>query len=159
MSTSSLKRAPLTGWVVGLSALFVIGALILALSALSAIPNLKIALTPVIPQNAPAFAADVEAKVAKANPARGDMLFNQYNCVTCHGIPNGVTAPYMKGIATRAASRRPYYSAAAYLYESITQPNAFVVPGFGANIMPQYFKQIIPERDLYDLIAWLLQWK
>jgi len=145
--------------IIGLFSVLVVAALAITLVALSAIPNQRALMTPIAPGGTPTFEPGVEAKVAQANPARGEMLFSLYGCSACHGSPDGVAAPYMKGIGTRAATRRSHYSAAAYIYESITTPNAFTVPGYGAGVMPQNFKQMIPEKDLFDLIAWLLTWK
>ena len=43
-----------------------------------------------------------------------------------------------------------------YIYTSIIDPNAFVVPGFPAGVMPQNFKDTIPQNELADLVAYLL---
>jgi cytochrome c2 len=105
----------------------------------------------------PPFAAAVEAQVRSADPSQGEILFDQHGCLTCHSSANGV-GPYIVGMGARAATRRgSSYSAEAYLYESIITPNAFVVPSYMANVMPQNFKTTIPEKDLYTLIAWMLK--
>jgi len=140
-----------------LAGIFVVGGIAGAISVFSILPPLNPNTTPTaVLVNTPSFdAALVEANVSRANPARGSALFSEYGCSACHGVPNG-TGPYVQGLDQRAATRRPGYSAAVYLYESITDPNAFIVPNYPANVMPQNFKAIIPPDSLYDLIAWLL---
>jgi mono/diheme cytochrome c family protein len=99
--------------------------------------------------------ADLTARVAQADPARGQLLYTQYGCIGCHGTAVNGPAPYIGGTGSRAATRRAGYSATAYLYESITNPNAFIVQGYPTGLMPQNFKQTIPESDLLNLIAYI----
>jgi cytochrome c2 len=96
----------------------------------------------------------IDAAIAHADPSHGANLFTQYGCAACH--TSGV-GPSLQGLGQRADARRPGYSAAAYIFESITDPNAYVVPGYTANIMPTNYKALIPTSDLNDLIAWLTQ--
>jgi hypothetical protein len=49
----------------------------------------------------------------------------------------------------------PGLSAAGYLYESIINPSAHIVPGY-VNSMPQDFATRMPEDDLADILAYLL---
>jgi len=78
-------------------------------------------------------------------------------CVACHSLDAGVTlvGPSFDGLGQRAGTQRPEYSADAYLYESITNPNAFVVQGFQGGVMPQTFKDILSPQQLADVIAFL----
>ena len=148
------RKLPFTGLVTGLALLFIAAWSIAAVGVLQAIPGHPA--TSAAPVDTPVFAAEVEAGVRSADASKGQALYAQYGCVSCHGTENGV-APYVGGTGQRAATRRsPAYSAAAYLYESITSPNAYVVSGYPANVMPQDFKSRIPQDQLYDLIAWLL---
>jgi len=100
--------------------------------------------------------ADIESHVEQADLAQGEKAFSQFGCTACHGTPNGV-GPYVVGLGVRAGSRRPGYNAVAYLYESIVNPDTYIVPDYSPRLMPQNFKQTIPEDQLYDLIAWLLK--
>ena len=91
-----------------------------------------------------------------ANATRGAALVEQFGCTACHreGAVNKI-APSFEGIAARAASRRPPLTAAAYIYESITNPMAYVVEGYNP-AMPQNFAQQLSDRQLGDIIAYLL---
>lgn len=140
--------------VIGLGVLLLVAFVGLAFSVLSSIPDQKLLMTPVIVTGTPDFAPEVETQVAAADPASGGDLFARYACAGCHKAEDSA-GPGLSGMGQRAASRRPGYSASAYLYEAITQPNAYVVPGFAAGVMLQNFKAAIPEADLYRLIAWL----
>lgn len=153
--TSPSPRRPAgASLVIGLGVLLVVGFVVLGFSVLSNIPDQKHLMTPVMVTGTPDFAPDVETHIAAADPAAGHDLFTRYACAGCHQATDGV-GPALNGIGQRAAARRPGYSAAAYLYESITDPNAYVVPGFPAGVMLQNFKAAIPEADLYRLVAWL----
>ena len=50
-------------------------------------------------------------------------------------------------------------SAEQYLFESIVQPNAFVVEGFAENVMPSTYNTALTDQDMADLIAYLLTLK
>lgn len=137
-----------------IAALFVFGAVFLTLSAFRNLPDFR-----GVPTHAPNLKQDdrvlLQALTA-ADPANGAALFQQYGCANCHGIDNG-TAPYVVGLGARAVTRRaPEYSAAAYIYESIVNPNAYVVDGYQTQLMPHNFRQVIAPTELNDLVAWLL---
>ncbi|MEZ4667403.1 MAG: c-type cytochrome [Anaerolineae bacterium] len=103
---------------------------------------------------------DYETRVVEllkdANSEHGAQLVEQYGCIACHrdGVQNKI-APAFVGIGERAASRRPPLTAAAYIYESITNPLAYIVEGFNP-AMPQNFAQRLSDRELGDIMAFLL---
>lgn len=103
-----------------------------------------------------AYEDEVIALLAEAEPQNGEALVVEYDCVACHreGAKNGIAPPFA-GIAARAASRRPPLSAASYIYESILYPTAYVVEGF-SGAMPQNYPSRLTERQLGDIIAYLL---
>jgi mono/diheme cytochrome c family protein len=116
--------------------------------------------------------ADVMSKTVAAlpagNPDKGQALTASAGCVACH-IASKLGPPWRasddstgQGVGTRAQHRftDPGYtgvakSAHAYMYESIVQPNAYVVPNYQANIMPQTFGKTLSQQDLADIIAYL----
>lgn len=88
----------------------------------------------------------------------GEQIFSGAGgCVACHSLQAGVTlvGPSLEGIGARAGTQRPDYPPDAYLYQSITNPNAFVVQGFQAGIMPQTFGDLLSDQQLADVIAFL----
>ena len=81
--------------------------------------------------------------------------------MACHSLEPGVriVGPSQAGLATRAGTRRPGYSAELYIYESITRPNAYIVDTFQPDLMPKTFKETLKPQDLANLIAFLLTLK
>ena len=106
--------------------------------------------------SADSYQARVDALLKIAHPEDAEPIIESMGCPTCHraGAANGV-APSWDGIAARAARRRPPLSAAAYIYESITDPSAYVVSGY-TDIMPKDFAKRLSDQQLADIIAYLL---
>jgi mono/diheme cytochrome c family protein len=77
-------------------------------------------------------------------------------CVGCHNAGNGggATGPNLSHIATDGATRKPGMDAAAYISESIHDPQAFVVQGFPP-IMPS-FRGTLTEEEINSLVQFLL---
>ena len=71
------------------------------------------------------------------------------NCARCHNI-NGLNTvcPDLSDVGLRRE--------AAYLRQSILDPNAYIVPGFPADVMPQNFPQILTSADVDTLVNFLL---
>jgi mono/diheme cytochrome c family protein len=81
--------------------------------------------------------------------ARGKDLASLNGCVACH-TTNGVdtTGPSWKGLSeTRTAE---------YIRQSIVDPNADIVPGFPADVMPKTFGDTLSQDDLDALVAYIL---
>ncbi len=94
--------------------------------------------------------------------ARGQQVYTSAGCAGCHtieGISNGVVGPNLTKIGETAASRKDGVSAEDYIRESVLNTNAFLVEGFQPNIMPQNYGQQLSNRQLDDLIAFLLAQK
>lgn len=91
-----------------------------------------------------------------ADASRGPELMEKHNCYGCHlyGVL-GRLGPSFQGVAERAIDRKPPLTAAAYIYESIVYPEAFVLAGFNGE-MPLTFGDM-PDDELGALIAYLLQ--
>jgi cytochrome c551/c552 len=98
-----------------------------------------------------------DALLVDADPERGAALVVTYACTSCHreGAANGI-APAFEGIAARSAERDLQLSAAAYIYQSIAQPGAFLVEGY-VNAMPQNYGTRMTDQEMGDVIAYLLQ--
>ena len=128
-----------------------------ALAACSAPPPAATATPAFAPDSPEALQAELAA-LPPGDAAAGKGDFTAVGCVACHSLAKDVriVGPSLAGVATRAASRKPGYSAQLYLYESITRPGAYVVAGFPNGLMPQDFKTRLRPKDLADLIAFLL---
>ena len=75
-------------------------------------------------------------------------------CYTCHA--NTSRYPDLQSIATRAATRKPGYTALDYLAESLYEPEIFIVEGFNPG-MPQINKPPIglTDPEILSVIAYL----
>jgi len=120
-----------------------------------------VAAATVVPTTAPSTGS-TGGSVGTGDPVAGGRVFTGLGgCSSCHDVSAGLTivGPTLKGIAKIAETRKPGMSAHDYLYESITNPNAYVVKGFAPGIMIQTFKQTLSEKQINDVIAYLLTLK
>ncbi|MBK9124888.1 MAG: hypothetical protein IPM16_17460 [Chloroflexi bacterium] len=98
----------------------------------------------------------------EGDPVRGEQLFRVGDnsappCISCHALAESRfgLGPAMIDVQTRVSSRRPGTPANVYLYQSITDPWQYIVPGY-RNIMPGVYFELYDDQDLADLIAFLL---
>jgi mono/diheme cytochrome c family protein len=103
---------------------------------------------------------DLSAGVTpEALVAAGERVYHGAGgCTSCHGLgtraPNLLTDQGGEGpIGARCGSREPGKDCKAYLWESLTEPGKFIVPGF-ENIMPDQRRQL-PEDQLWAAVAYL----
>lgn len=105
--------------------------------------------------------------VSLSDPANGETLFNTFfddagfACATCHNEDSEekLVGPGLLNVSVRAQTRVEGQVAERYIYNSITNPNAYVVEGFPENLMPHVYPDILSDQDIYDLIAYLLTLK
>ena len=85
-------------------------------------------------------------------------LTDQPGCITCHSLEPDVIiiGPSVAGIASRAGGMVPGMSAEEYLRESIVDPNAYLVPGFPTDTMPPVWGERLSEKQVDELVAYLL---
>lgn len=152
------NRAKSARWPVYLViALFVaVTALFLIEFVVSTEDEIAVVSQPTTELSAETYANRVAALLADASPERGAQLVEQHLCTACHreGAVSNI-APAFVGVGERAATRRPPLSAPAYIYESITNPLAYIVEGFSP-VMPQDFPARLSDQELGDIIAYLL---
>ncbi|CAN5506057.1 hypothetical protein BH10CHL1_BH10CHL1_22120 [soil metagenome] len=102
--------------------------------------------------------ADVVA--LKGDPAKGPALASANGCKGCHSLdPNAnpkPTGPTWFHLGDTAGNMVPGQSPGLYIYTSITNPSAFVVPDYPDNVMPKTFAQSLSKQDLADLMAYIL---
>jgi len=105
-----------------------------------------------------------EGGAATGDAAAGEKVFNEISapaCNTCHSLEAGqtVVGPSLATIGAEASSRVSGQSAEDYLSESVTDPNAHVVDGFSANLMPATYKGQLTEEQIADLVAYMMTLK
>jgi len=103
------------------------------------------------------------APVRTGDPARGQQLFDtlqpdaSVTCSTCHHTDSEepLVGPGLLNVGERAENRVSNRAAAQYLYDSITNPSAYVVDGY-PNVMPTNWGKVFSDDELDDLIAYLM---
>jgi cytochrome c oxidase subunit II len=90
---------------------------------------------------------------SKGDPAAGKEVFASAGCAGCHTFkPAGSNANIGPDLDTALQGKD-----AAFVLQSIIDPNAEIAPGFQANIMPSTFGQSLSDQQLADLVAFLTQ--
>lgn len=93
--------------------------------------------------------------------ARGqELFFGRGGCATCHRVGDQgdkIRGPNLgvgddQTVAVGARARRPGVSGAAYVVESIVDPDLVVVPGYAAGVMRRYDEPPIALSD-DDIVA------
>lgn len=113
--------------------------------------------------------ADIEFFLGLASASEGDALFHEnlalpdgamWACATCHNVNENLdgVGPSLIGINERAGSRVEGQGPLTYMYNSIYDSQAFIVPGFEDNAlhMPIYGESgVLTDQQIYNLIAYL----
>jgi cytochrome c2 len=100
----------------------------------------------------------------QASIEQGKQLFEQKHigkslgCITCHSLKAGenTLGPHLSGIATRAAVMQPGQTAKDYIYESIVNPDGYIVEGYEPGIMHATYINDLSEQEIQALVAFLL---
>lgn len=92
----------------------------------------------------------------------------QYPCSNCHTLEalgwTGALAPSLDGIGERAADRadtvgEDVISGAEYIAQSIRLPDAYIIAGYNAGVMPQFVTDgsgsVMLQEDLNAIVAYL----
>lgn len=114
----------------------------------------------------PTVGTDITKTLPAGDAKKGEELATSLACTACHVLaPTGPAWPAtasQPGIGTRAAERitDPNYTGKAtspeqYLFESVVDPNVYLVSGFSANIMPGNYGSQLTDQDMADIIAYL----
>jgi mono/diheme cytochrome c family protein len=111
---------------------------------------------------AAARSGDDEGALATAGLAQartGEQIFTAAGCAGCHTFApagsNGDIGPSLDELASAAGDREPGTSAEDYVRESLTNPEAVLVEGFG-NAMPSYEGRLTDEQ-IQALVDYMLQ--
>jgi hypothetical protein len=101
---------------------------------------------------------------AAGDPEAGEALYAQQligtqpGCMTCHSLDPDVVmvGPSLSEIGSEAGSRVSGLSAEEYLRQSILEPDAYLVEGFGAGLMPASLAGELTAQQMSDLVAYML---
>ena len=94
--------------------------------------------------------------------ARGRQVYRTLGCATCHeaSISNlfRPVGPSLERVGQIGGRRVPGVSAVEYLSQSITDPGAYLVPGY-PDSMPRGLAGALSPEDLAALVAYLASLK
>jgi len=92
------------------------------------------------------------------NSNDGEQVFISAGCSACHSLDSGkrIIGPSLSGISSRAETIKPDYSAEMYIFESISNPNAYVVESFQSDMMPANYNGQLNAQQVADLVAFLM---
>jgi mono/diheme cytochrome c family protein len=89
----------------------------------------------------------------QGNPAAGKAVFASQGCGGCHTFAAAGT----KGTVGPNLDEALKGKDAAFVRQSIVEPNAVIAQGYQPNIMPQDFGTKLSAKQLNDLVAFLSQ--
>jgi mono/diheme cytochrome c family protein len=99
------------------------------------------------------------AQAGLAGATTGEQIFVAAGCGGCHQLSKagstGNIGPSLNQLASAAGSREKGKSAEQYVHESIVDPEAYTVSGFGKGVMPSYDGKLT-EKQLDALVQYLL---
>jgi mono/diheme cytochrome c family protein len=99
------------------------------------------------------------ASAGLAQAKTGEQIFTAAGCAGCHTFApagsNGTIGPGLDDLQSAAANREPGKSAEDYVRESLTDPGAFLVQGYG-DAMPT-FEGRLTDEQIQALVDYLLQ--
>ncbi|HUZ83539.1 MAG TPA: c-type cytochrome [Gaiellales bacterium] len=88
----------------------------------------------------------------------GKGLFTSSGCGSCHTFaPAGASGTIGPNLADAYKSAKADGNAPldGYLYQSIADPNAYIVSGYSASLMPSTFGSSLSNSQINDLVAFL----
>jgi mono/diheme cytochrome c family protein len=110
-------------------------------------------------ETTPTVPTPPSATPVKGDPAAGKRLFAAQACGSCHTFTpagtSGSVGPDLDNVAADAQKAKAS-SPADYVFTSIDDPNAYVVPGFPKGVMPP-FGQSLGKQQIADLVAFITQ--
>jgi mono/diheme cytochrome c family protein len=98
------------------------------------------------------------ATTAAGNPAQGNSVFASNGCGACHTFrPAGSSATIGPDLDTKPAldAKKSNMQLAAFIQESIVNPNAYIASGYAKGVMPQTFGSTLTKTQLDDLVAFI----
>jgi mono/diheme cytochrome c family protein len=142
---------------VGLVACFFVAMMVVVVFVGREKSEAKSATTPASTSTSPAPSPS-PAPAPQGDPAAGKAIFTAQGCIACHTFtPAGSKATVGPDLDKLAADAKTANrgSVEQYASESITTPNAYVVPKYTAGVMPQNFGAMLSKKQIADLVAFL----
>jgi mono/diheme cytochrome c family protein len=100
------------------------------------------------------------AQAGLAGATTGEQIFTAAGCGGCHQLAtagsSGNIGPSLDQLAAAAGKREPGKDAEQYVEESLVDPDAYTVSGFGAGVMPSYEGKLT-DKQLQALVQFLLE--
>ena len=90
-------------------------------------------------------------KAEKGDPAAGKAVFADAGCGGCHAFKAAGTNASVGPNLDEVLKGKD----AAFIEESIKDPNAEVASGFAPNVMPQDYASSLSSKEIADLVAFL----
>jgi mono/diheme cytochrome c family protein len=91
--------------------------------------------------------------VAEGDAAAGKAVFTDQGCGSCHMFKAAGSTGNVGPDLDKALQGKD----AAFVHESIVNPNAEIAQGYAPNIMPQTYGSQLSDKQLADLVAFLTQ--
>jgi mono/diheme cytochrome c family protein len=116
------------------------------------------ATTPTTTAAAATTAATTATATAAGNPVQGQSVFASSGCGACHTFrPAGSTGTIGPDLDTTPAldAKKNNMQLAAFIRESIVNPNAYISPGYPKSVMPQNFGSTLTKTQLASLVAFI----
>ena len=100
------------------------------------------------------------ASAGLAGATDPEQIYTAAGCGGCHTLSaagtNASVGPNLDELAGAADQREPGLSAEEYTEQAIVDPDAFVVDGFSAGVMPDSYGDQLDEEQLATLVEYLL---
>jgi cytochrome c551/c552 len=94
------------------------------------------------------------------NTAAGKAVFASSGCASCHTFApansSGVIGPNLDTQPAKDAKADGNMALAAFIHQSIVDPNAYIAQGFTKGLMPTTFGTQLSAKQLSDLVAFIL---
>jgi cytochrome c551/c552 len=94
------------------------------------------------------------------NATAGKAVFASNGCATCHTFKpanaTGTIGPDLDSAPHEDAKADNNMALAAFIKESITDPDAYIAKGFSKGLMPKDFGSKLSSTQLNDLVAFIL---
>jgi cytochrome c oxidase subunit 2 len=90
-------------------------------------------------------------KAEKGDPAAGETVYADAGCGGCHAFKAAGTKATVGPDLDKTLKGKD----AAFIEESIKDPNAEVASGYSPNIMPQDYGSQLSSKEIADLVAFL----